>query len=268
MKDRILASLVLWTLIIGMPALFGNVGAFLLIAVFGTATFIELAALLTKARQPIDRTTSTVLFAGLMLGLIFVPPWIMPPFGLVAIGLGVAAIVMLLTAPAGQFSQRVAASLGAVMLILLPFSSLLLLVHENGMALPVWIIAVTKFCDVGALLAGKWFGRHKLSPVLSPRKTWEGLAGGILLSVVVSILIVGFFSPFFPASLSIAGAAVAAVPIAIAGVFGDLMESAFKREAEVKDSGTTIPGIGGFFDLCDSLLLALPIGYFFVWLLV
>lgn len=268
MKNRILATLVLWILIVGMPALFGNIGAFILIGFFGTATFLEFSFLLSRAGMPIHRPIGSILFFLTLLGLILIPPWTMPPFGIVALTMAIGAVALLLTAPSSQFSPRLATTFGALILLLLPFASLTLLVHENGMALPVWIIAIIKFCDVGALLTGKYLGRHKLSPRLSPRKTWEGLAGGLLLSSVVSVLIVAFFGEWYPDSLSLPAAALAAFPIAVAGVFGDLMESAFKREAAVKDSGSSIPGIGGFFDLCDSFLLALPVGYFVVWFIV
>jgi phosphatidate cytidylyltransferase len=142
------------------------------------------------------------------------------------------------------------------------------MIHETGLILPVWVVAVTKFGDVGALLTGMSIGKHRMAPAYSPKKTWEGLAGGILLSIAVSIAFVLWFGEWLPEGLTVLHAAWMAFFITLSGVLADLIESAFKREAKVKDSGGLVPGIGGFLDLTDSLLLAFPVAYFLVWLIV
>src|SRR5690606_9632075 len=134
--------------------------------------------------------------------------------------------------------------------------------HANtGLALALWLIAVSKFCDVGALLSGMLFGKHKMAPVISPKKTWEGAIGGLLTSAALGASIVYGFSQYFPASLTPALAAAVALPIAGLGIVSDLIESVIKRRADTKDSGATIPGIGGMFDLSDSLILTAPAGF-------
>src|SRR5690606_18073451 len=105
-------------------------------------------------------------------------------------------------------------------------------------------------------------GKHKFSPVLSPKKTWEGVIGGIIISIGVGVGFVALFGDYLPSAFTMAKAAIIAGPIAIAGIASDLLESALKREAGVKDSGAIIPGIGGAFDLSDSLILSAPLGYF------
>jgi phosphatidate cytidylyltransferase len=118
---------------------------------------------------------------------------------------------------------------------------------------PLWVfvaIAVTFANDTGAYFAGRALGRHKLYPLISPSKTVEGAAGGLvggLLAVMVSRL------TFFP-TLTLADCFLVAIPSAIIGPIGDLLESMLKRSAGVKDSGRTLPGHGGVLDRIDALL--------------
>src|SRR5690606_22211972 len=134
-------------------------------------------------------------------------------------------------------------------------------VHTTGLVLCVWLIAVTKFCDVGALLAGMAFGRNKMAPNISPKKTWEGAAGGVLVSIAVGSGIAYGFQDYLPHGFRPWVAAALAAPLAALAIVSDLVESIIKRRADAKDAGTTIPGIGGVFDLSDSLILTAPVGY-------
>ncbi len=131
----------------------------------------------------------------------------------------------------------------------------------TGLFLAIWIVAVAKCTDIGALLFGLRYGRRPLSPALSPRKTLEGAVGGVAVAVVVAVLVPLSFPMYAPARLTWLLAAVTGFVIAIAAIASDLVESAFKRQAGVKDSGDLIPGIGGIFDLTDSLILSAPLGY-------
>lgn len=136
---------------------------------------------------------------------------------------------------------------------------------STALFLCVWVVAVAKFNDVGALLVGMVIGRHPLSPTLSPKKTWEGAIGGVLLAAGIGVLFLFLDRilplKYSPPQFSYLNAALMAVPIAVSAVASDLLESAFKRESGLKDSGRWIPGIGGFFDLTDSLILAGPFAY-------
>lgn len=121
-----------------------------------------------------------------------------------------------------------------------------------GMIFSIWIN------DTMAYLVGSFFGKTPLSSI-SPKKTWEGTIGGILLCIL-TISIAGYF---IPAAKQVSGyhwIAISAIA-AISGTFGDLLESRLKRSAELKDSGNFMPGHGGFLDRFDSLILATP----FVW---
>jgi phosphatidate cytidylyltransferase len=132
----------------------------------------------------------------------------------------------------------------------------------NNLALCLWVVAVSKFCDVGALLTGLAIGRHKMAPTISPKKTWEGAVGGVLVSSGVGAAIAFLAAGRFPAGLTPPVAAIIAVPLAITTIVSDLIESAVKRRADTKDTGALIPGIGGAFDLTDSLILTAPVAYF------
>tara|TARA_E500000178_G_scaffold15123_1_gene14616 strand:- start:927 stop:1778 length:852 start_codon:yes stop_codon:yes gene_type:complete len=131
---------------------------------------------------------------------------------------------------------------------------------DTGVFLCVWIVAVAKSADAGGLIVGKRLGRTPLSTV-SPNKTYEGAFGGILAAMLAGCILVLFFKESAPDGFTFMVAAFSAVPLAIASIASDLVESAFKRQAGVKDSGKLIPGIGGVFDMTDSLILSAPLGY-------
>lgn len=131
----------------------------------------------------------------------------------------------------------------------------------EGLFLAVWVVAVAKFTDVGALLIGMWRGRHLLAPNYSPKKTIEGSVGGVLVAVAVGVALPHFFPTVAPAGLTPAWAGTAALIVSVVAQASDLLGSSLKRRAGVKDSGHNVPGIGGGLDLTDSLLLAAPVGY-------
>jgi phosphatidate cytidylyltransferase len=101
-----------------------------------------------------------------------------------------------------------------------------------------------------------------MSPTISPKKTWEGAVGGVLTSVGIGALVAWLGRDHLGTTLSPLHAAIIAAPIAVIAIVSDLVESVIKRRAALKDSGHVIPGIGGMFDLSDSLLLTAPVAYF------
>ncbi|HTF80371.1 MAG TPA: phosphatidate cytidylyltransferase [Cytophagales bacterium] len=124
-----------------------------------------------------------------------------------------------------------------------------------------WRIVLGLFCilwasDIGAYISGKSFGRHKLFPSVSPGKTWEGALGGALFSIAAAFLIGSYWK-----DLSLLQWLGTSVIIVVFGMYGDLVESGLKRSIQIKDSGTMIPGHGGFLDRFDGLYLSLPIIY-------
>jgi phosphatidate cytidylyltransferase len=127
----------------------------------------------------------------------------------------------------------------------------------------LYFILVTKFSDMGAYAVGSLIGRHKMIPRISPGKTWEGFAGAILVSTGASLVFVHFFGGRM-AGMNFLHATILGIVLSVTAVIGDLIESLFKREAGVKDSGRLFPGIGGILDLLDSLLFNAPIMYLYL----
>jgi len=127
-----------------------------------------------------------------------------------------------------------------------------------------FLLAVIFASDTGAYYAGKIFGKRKLYEKVSPGKTWEGVIGGLLSSVIGALFLaflIRFFGIHFPITT---GVIVLAVFMSASGVVGDLVESMFKRRYGIKDSGWILPGHGGILDRIDSLLFSIPILYFFL----
>jgi phosphatidate cytidylyltransferase len=127
----------------------------------------------------------------------------------------------------------------------------------------LYFILITKISDSGAYVVGSLIGRHKMIPRISPGKTWEGFAGAILTSMLASLGFVYAFRRQMP-EMNLLHAAILGIILGLAAVVGDLIESIFKREAGVKDSGRFFPGIGGILDLLDSLLFNAPLMYLYL----
>jgi phosphatidate cytidylyltransferase len=131
---------------------------------------------------------------------------------------------------------------------------------------PHWLLFAFLLCwagDTAAFYVGKNFGRHKLAPKISPGKTWEGSVGSVLGGVLVGAIYAHYFIPSAALSAVLMIAAIGN----IAGQIGDLLESAYKRWGGVKDSGSSLPGHGGWLDRIDSSLLSVPVVYALVLLM-
>jgi phosphatidate cytidylyltransferase len=125
---------------------------------------------------------------------------------------------------------------------------------------PHWLmiaLLVSWAGDIAALYIGRTFGKHKLAPRVSPGKTWEGFAG----SIVGGVLAAGIYSHYLIPAAPLGGVLALAAAANVAGQMGDLCESAFKRGAGMKDSGTMLPGHGGWLDRIDSSLFSVPVVY-------
>src|SRR5882724_13593548 len=133
----------------------------------------------------------------------------------------------------------------------------------SGTYYVLYFILVTKFSDTGAYAVGSLIGRHKMIPRISPGKTWEGFGGAIVVSTLASLLFVHLAKDKMPA-MNWVHAIILGVLLSVSAVIGDLIESLFKREAGVKDSGKLFPGIGGILDLLDSPLFNAPIMYLYL----
>jgi len=199
------------------------------------------------------------------------------PISAAIAGMGVATwygkseglIVALLVACAGVVAWRVvderientlADSLASMFTLLwIPFlASFFLLMeqaHDGWQRVYIVIFAVTGN-DTGALISGMLFGKHKMAPRVSPNKTWEGFAGGLVLGTIAASVLAYFILDGAWITGALVGAAAA-----VAAVVGDLAESAIKRDISVKDMSSFLPGHGGILDRIDSMLVAAPVAY-------
>ena len=130
---------------------------------------------------------------------------------------------------------------------------------RHGIAFLLAAVIVTVADDVAALLVGAAMGRHQLAPSVSPNKSWEGLIGGAVAAVLVSIVVVHFIHPW-----TLSKAAIYGVVVAVVAPLGDLSQSMIKRHLGLKDMGRLLPGHGGILDRVDGLLFVMPATYFVV----
>ena len=136
---------------------------------------------------------------------------------------------------------------------------------DSGIFFMIYALAVVVICDAGAYFAGRAWGRRKLAPEISPNKSVEGAIGGIVCGTVGGLAVKAIFDFFWP-GLSAALPWDVAIPfgvvLCVVGIIGDLVESLLKRDADVKDTGALLPGMGGILDRIDAPLLALPVTYY------
>ncbi len=273
MLSRILSTILLWLVVIGSLWLFGAHALVWILTILATLTLHEFYALTEKMGFKPFR----------WLGLLFSVVMIAAPyylteylfdgeeFGGLAPALLAGAMIIFSMRILGErdntnrIETLVTSMLGLlyVPFMLHYFVRLLLLFDDptSGTIACLWVVAVSKFCDVGALLTGLAIGKHKMAPNISPKKTWEGAVGGVLISAGVGAGFAYYAADFLPEMLTPPVAAGVALVLAIVTIVSDLIESAMKRRADIKDTGSLIPGIGGAFDLTDSLILTAPVAY-------
>jgi phosphatidate cytidylyltransferase len=156
----------------------------------------------------------------------------------------------------------VIANIGGACFSMIYFGVFVAFIMSIPMEFDAWhllmFVFTVKCCDIGAYTAGRLFGKHKFSPIISPKKTWEGMFGGVVLAVLVAVAFA-----VFRGIMSWQLAIVFGVVFAFIGQLGDLAESMLKRDAETKDASNIVPGFGGILDVVDSILIAAPFGYLF-----
>lgn len=277
MKKRFFSTLILWIVVVVCFFVIGPDAAVWLLAVLSLGSQHEFYGLLEKTgRRPFKKF-------GVFLGTVMIiVPYYANKFadghvegilsGIIAVTIVVCCLRILRERESNERIEALSSTLLGLIYIPFMLSFLVRMIElpaepAKGLMLVVWLIVIAKFTDVGALVFGKAFGRHPMSPSTSPKKTWEGAAGGCLLSVALGFALTYFARDSFPAFFTPLWGTLLALPVAIISIISDLVESMLKRMAQQKDSGSSIPGIGGAFDLTDSLILAAPTGYLLFGLL-
>ena len=270
MKQRIISFATLWSLLAISLWLFGVHAGVFIIAILAFLTQVELYQLFTKMGLKPMKALGIAAGVVITLGAYYLGDIDSGNDLFTLCFVVIALIIICLDLQAGRLRSFMPTLFG---LLYVPFMlhfliKIVKLAEFNGetaasaMFLAVWVVAVAKCADVGGLLVGMKLGKTPLS-VISPKKTYEGAAGGIGCSMLIGVILIGFFHPLVPEGFTWWLGALIAIPIGLASIASDLVESAFKRQADVKDSGKIIPGIGGIFDLTDSLILTAPLGYLF-----
>ncbi len=137
-------------------------------------------------------------------------------------------------------------------------------VGTTGRQLVFYLVVVVKSADIGAFFVGSAIGKHKLFPRLSPRKTWEGLVGGVICAMIGSLTFVyATRGSFGVLQVRMSDAVILGLLLSLVGTAGDMFESLLKRASGSKDSGAAVPGMGGLLDVLDSLLFGAPVLYFY-----
>lgn len=190
--------------------------------------------------------------------------------GTSGLSLGIALAVLatllwfLLDPDRSGAADRVASTLfGVVYVPFLGAHVVMMSLLEHGPAITICFFGLTAFHDIGAYAVGSLFGRRPFAPSISPRKSWEGIFGATLLIFVIALLFGPMIAPFDAGS----AAALAGI-VALVAPLGDLAESMIKRDLDIKDMGSLLPGHGGALDRIDALLLVAPAFYWYVRVVV
>jgi len=273
LKKRILTALIALPIVCLILYFFPKVIFFFFLALCLGTTFetasIVLPALRTKLGNPIRGSANFwIVLCALISGIVFA----CLAFRKEGMQFGVAVFSMMFMLLVANFMSKsiddaMANMLGTLFSVVygcLPWVSLLDLYemgeHSRYLFLLLGIVMAN---DSGAYFVGKYFGKHLLAPLSSPKKTWEGAVGGVLTGILGGWVI---NSLFWGELGSWEFIAIASVLTGIAGILGDLTESALKRFGGVKDSGAIFPGHGGLLDRTDSIIFAAPVLWFLLFI--
>ena len=264
LKQRIITALILLPIALCGFFLLHGAGFALFIGLVVTLGAWEWARLAGFTEQPI-RVGYAAVVAVLLFFMYILPglaPWVL---GASVIWWAVATYLVLTYPRSSAHWASAAYKLVIGLLILLPAWQGLVLIKQEplGNWLIMAVMVLVWGADIGAYFSGRAFGKRKLAPQVSPGKSWEGVYGGLALSLVITA-IVGLVRDWTVAELlkGLIGAAL----IVFISVVGDLTESMFKRQSGIKDSSNLLPGHGGVLDRIDSLTAAIPIFAVLLWM--
>ncbi|AMS14050.1 MULTISPECIES: phosphatidate cytidylyltransferase [Pseudomonas] len=264
LKQRIITALILLPIALcGFFLLEGSAFALFigLVVTLGAWEWARLAGFEAQS----TRIAYAVVVAALLFLMQLLPgiaPWVL---GAAVLWWGLATFLVLTYPRTREHWAGAAAKLVIGLLILLPAWQGLVFIKQQplGNWLIMAVMVLVWGADIGAYFSGKAFGKRKLAPQVSPGKSWEGVYGGLLLSLVITA-VVGLVAGWSVGQiiLGLLGAAI----VVFISVVGDLTESMFKRQAGIKDSSNLLPGHGGVLDRIDSLTAAIPVFAVLLWM--
>ncbi|MBN1864363.1 MAG: phosphatidate cytidylyltransferase [Victivallales bacterium] len=278
LKYRLPTGITIGMLILGSIFLREEYAVWLFIAVGGTLAYLatdELLGIIEKTGMPSFRLHTSTLAAIILVLKVLDMPEIL---SLAILFLMVIAswLSIMIAKDKKKTVAKIAGSFLALPLLVVPLYALASIYSFNDGAVDgrmyfFYLILVTKLGDVGAYSAGMASarmmsgGNHKILPQISPKKSWEGTLGGLVASIAASLVFCQYVPGIASGSTNTHIAAIVLGALLFAGGFaGDLGESALKRAAGVKDSGTSLPGMGGVLDVLDSLVINSPMFYLFI----
>ncbi|MFQ6037230.1 MAG: phosphatidate cytidylyltransferase [Candidatus Aminicenantales bacterium] len=259
LRKRLPTAIVLLAIVFVAIQYFSNLGFFIILQVVILAALVEFYNL-ARRRHHAPRPALGVVLA-LIIGLSFL---------LDGLDLGLALLIALLLSGAYfvlairrledlvVFPSAIALTFFGALFLSFMLNHIYLLRLEHGPYLVYFLLAVIFIGDTGAYFTGKLLGNHKMAPLASPRKTWEGSFGGLVFAGLTGIGVRAVFLP----EAAVWKTVVFALGVHIVAQVSDPLESLFKRAAGVKDSSNLLPGHGGMFDRVDSLILAAPFFYY------
>ena len=280
---RFISTVVLWSIALVIAFWGYEFSFYALISVFGLIALWEFYRMLDHRELPNFKITGMICGAVMLVGSFYYFARLGPAQ---SYDFEVAALLFfLLTVFARQMFQRLrhdeplqtmAYTLFGLLYVLWLFNfttKILYLAPRSstgaltGQFYLLYLIAVTKFSDMGAYLTGSAFGRHLMIPHISAKKTWEGFFGALVFALFCSLMLFKLM-PGHLSMLTWTHATVLGLLLGFAAIIGDLAESIIKRSTGVKDSGNFLPGIGGALDLVDSLLFTAPLLFFYLRLVI
>jgi phosphatidate cytidylyltransferase len=280
---RFVTTVVLWSIALLIAFSGFEVLFWLLISVFGLIALLEFYRMLDHKGLPNFKITGMICGA-VMLGGSFYYFSKIGPAGSYDFEVAVLLFFLLTVFARQMFArlrhdeplQTMAYTLFGLLYVLWLFNFITKIVYltprssggvVTGQFYVLYLIAVTKFSDMGAYLTGSAIGRHLMVPHISAKKTWEGFFGALGFALFCSL---GLYKlmPGHLSALTWTHATILGLLLGFAAVIGDLAESIIKRSTDVKDSGNLLPGIGGALDLLDSLLFTAPLLFFYLRLVI
>ncbi len=279
-KKRMGSLKVWWTLaiLLTLAAVFQRPGAAVLLAAasfLGVREFLKLIGKqhIGKAAVIVAFVSIPLQYALIVLGLESEAKFVLPVGMLMLL-----STVRLLNGETQGFIRTTAGVYWGVMLLVYCLSHAALLFELAADHMPavgasgwfLFVVIITEMDDIAQALVGRAIGRRKITPTISPNKTWEGFLGGVITSVGLSILLAPLLTSFPPASTfrGLLLSAGSGLLIVTAGFFGDINMSAVKRDVGVKDGSSILPGMGGIIDRVDSLTFTAPAFYYFLCLVL